>query len=69
MLEVYIKEGCPYCEQQLDDLKAKGISFKLYNVSRDPEALKRARQDYGAKKVPLVTEDGVFKYVGFGGGG
>lgn len=69
MLEVYIKEGCPYCDQQLDALKAKGISFKLYNVSHDAEALKKAREDYGAKKVPLVVENGALKYTGFGGGG
>ena len=69
MLEVYIKNGCPYCVRQLEDLKQKKTTFKLYNVSHDAAALRRAREEYGAKKVPLVVENGVLKYVGFGGGG
>ncbi len=69
MLEVYIKDGCPYCEKQLEVLKRKGVDYKLYNVSTDKEALKKAREDYRADKVPVVVEDGVVKNIGFGGGG
>ncbi len=69
MLEVYVKDGCPYCEKQVDILKRKGTDFKLYNVSRDAEALKRAREEYKADQVPVVVEDGVLQYTGFGGGG
>jgi len=69
MLEVYIKTGCPYCEKQVDVLERKGTEFKLYNVSIDPEALKRVREEYKADKVPVVVEDGVLQYTGFGGGG
>ncbi len=69
MLEVYIKTGCPYCEKQLDALERKGTEFKLYNVSIDPEALKRVREDYKADKVPVVVEGGVLQHIGFGGGG
>jgi hypothetical protein len=45
------------------------IEYKLYNVSVDPEALKRAREEYKADKVPVVVEDGTVKNIGFGGGG
>lgn len=69
MLEVYVKDGCPYCEKQIDVLKRKEVEFKLHNVSKDPEALKRAREEYGANKVPVVVEDGKLKSIGFGGGG
>ncbi len=69
MLEVYIKDGCPYCEKQLEVFKRKDIECKLYNVSVDAEALKRAREGYNADKVPVVVEDGVVKNIGFGGGG
>jgi glutaredoxin len=69
MLEVYIKEGCPYCEKQLEVFKRKNLEYKLYNVSVDPEALKRAREEYKADKVPVVVEDGTVKNIGFGGGG
>jgi glutaredoxin 3 len=69
MLEVYIKDGCPYCEKQLDIFDRKGIEYKLHNVSVDKEALTRAREEYKADKVPVVVEDGVVKNIGFGGGG
>lgn len=69
MLEVYIKEGCPYSEKQLEVFKRKNLEYKLYNVSVDPEALKRVREEYKADKVPVVVEDGTVKNIGFGGGG
>ncbi len=69
MLEVYVKDGCPYCEEQVEVLKKKGVDYKLYNVSADREALKRARQELKADKVPVVVEDGVVQSIGFGGGG
>ena len=69
MLEVYVKDGCPYCEKQIEVLKKKGVDYKLYNVSTDREALKRARQEYKADKVPVVVENGELKSIGFGGGG
>ncbi len=69
MLEVYIKDGCPYCEKQIEVFKKKGTEFKLHNVSTDPEALKKAKEEFNADKVPLVVEDGAVKNIGFGGGG
>lgn len=69
MLEVYVKDGCPYCEKQLEVFKKQGVQYKLYNVSVDPEALKRAREEFKADKVPVVIEDGKVKNIGFGGGG
>ena len=69
MLEVYVKNGCPYCEKQIEVLKKKGTDYRLHNVSTDREALKKARQDYKADKVPVLVEDGVVKSIGFGGGG
>ncbi len=69
MLEVYVKDGCPYCEKQLEALKKKGVEYKLYNVSADPEALKRAREEFKADKVPVLVENGEVQSIGFGGGG
>ncbi len=69
MLEVYIKDGCPYCEKQVNRLKEEGISYRLYNISRDRDALKKARDEYRADKVPVVVEDGVLKSIGYQGMG
>ncbi len=69
MLELYIKSGCPYCEKQVEVLNKKGTSYSLYNVSEDPEALKKAKTVYNADKVPVLVEDGAVRNIGFGGGG
>lgn len=69
MLEIYIKNGCPYCDKQLEVFKKKGLEFKIHNVSTDREALKRAREEFNADRVPVVVEDGLVKNIGFGGGG
>ena len=69
MLEVFIKDGCPYSDKQLEVFNRKGLEYKLYNVNKDPAALKRLRQEIKADKVPVVVENGVVKSIGFGGGG
>jgi glutaredoxin len=69
MLEVYVKDGCPYCEKQLDIFNRKGLEYKLYNVNTDSEALEKARDEYKADKVPVVVDNEVVKNIGFGGGG
>jgi glutaredoxin len=69
MLEVYVKDGCPYCEKQIEIFDRKGLDYKLYNVSVDKEALNKARDQFKADRVPVVVEDGVVKNIGFGGGG
>ncbi len=69
MLEVYIKDGCPYSDKQLDVFDKKGLEYKLYNISKDPAALKRVRDDFKADRVPVVVEDGSVRSIGFAGGG
>jgi glutaredoxin len=69
MLEIYVKDGCPYCEKQLSVLDRKGTEYKLINVSSDLEALKMIKEVYKADKVPVVVEEGTVKNIGFGGGG
>ncbi len=69
MLEVYIKKSCPYSEKQLSVFDRKGIKYKVYDVEADPAAMKKAREDYKADKVPVVVEDGIVQNIGFGGGG
>jgi len=69
MREIYIKEGCPYCEKQLAILDRKGLDYVLHNVGEDAQALQKAKEEYGADKVPVLVEDGVVVNIGFGGGG
>lgn len=69
MREIYVKEGCPYCEKQLEVLDRKGLEYKLYDVKYDQDARKKAMEEYNADKVPVLVEDGVVQNIGYGGGG
>lgn len=69
MLEIFVKDGCPYCRDQMKELDRKGVSYQVRNVSSDPEALKTAREEFGASKVPVVVEDGRVKSIGYKGMG
>ena len=69
MLELYVKDGCPYCEKQVKALKEEGKDYKLHNVSSDPEALKKAKNELKVSKVPILVENGEVKSIGFDGGG
>ena len=69
MLEVYVKDGCPYCRKQLEELDRDGVPYRGENVSSDPGALKKAKSEYGADKVPVMVEGGVVKSIGYEGKG
>lgn len=69
MRELYVKDGCPYCEKQMAVLDRKGLEYKVHIVNSDPDALKKIREEYKANMVPVLVEDGEVKNIGFGGGG
>lgn len=69
MLDLYIKEGCPHCLKQIDDLGREGLSYRLHNVSEDRTALEEAKGRYGASMVPLLVKDGEVKSMGYRGQG
>jgi glutaredoxin 3 len=69
MIEIYVKDGCPYCRKQLEELDRDGISYRVQNVSSDPDALKKAKNEFGADKVPVLVEDGIVKSIGYEGAG
>ncbi len=67
-LVVYIKEECPYSQKQLAEYKKQGLDFKVVDVLKDPSAMKKIKEEYGADKVPVVVEEGRLKFTGFNGG-
>ena len=69
LLEIYVKDGCPYCRKQIEDFDREGITYRVHNVSRDAAALKKAKEEFGADRVPVVVEDGRLKAVGYRGQG
>lgn len=66
-LIIYVKPGCPYCQQAREHYNANGISFIEYDAQNDRE--RRAEMfkfSDGDPTVPCIVQDGV--YVGSGWG-
>ena len=66
-LVIYVKPGCPYCQQARDYYNAQGIPFIEYDAQND-----RARRTEmfaysdGDPTVPCIVENGVYKQSGWG---
>ncbi|MBS3943351.1 MAG: glutaredoxin family protein, partial [Dethiobacter sp.] len=61
MIELYVKDGCPYCRKQMDQLDREGTPYRVINISSDPAALKKAKAEFGADKVPVLVDAGSVK--------
>ena len=58
MLELYVKDGCPYCRKQIEQLDQERISYQLRNVSRDQGALKELRKSTAQTLFPCWWKTG-----------
>ncbi|MCA1564194.1 MAG: glutathione S-transferase N-terminal domain-containing protein [Acidobacteria bacterium] len=64
---IYVKPGCPYCQQARDHYNSRGVAFTEYDAQND-----RARRaemlaySDGDPTVPCIVEDG--RYAGSGWG-
>ena len=66
-LVIYVKPGCPYCQQARDHYLARGVKWTEYDAQND-RARRKEMLAYsgGDPTVPCVVEDG--QYVGSGWG-
>ena len=66
-LVIYVKPGCPYCQQARDYYDSQGIPFTEYDAQNDRQ--RRAEMfaySDGDPTVPCIVEDG--EYIGSGWG-
>ncbi len=55
---LYIKPGCPWCEEVIDHLDAKGIAHQQVVVSGNREAMQAMIDLSGQTKAPTMDWDG-----------
>ena len=66
-LVLYVKPGCPYCQQARDHYEAQGEKWTEYDAQND-----RARRDEmfafssGDPTVPCIVRDGQYVQSGWG---
>jgi glutaredoxin len=66
-LVIYVKPGCPYCQQARDYYNSKGVEWTEYDAQND-RARRKEMFDYsgGDPTVPCIVEDGKFIQSGWG---
>lgn len=55
---LYIKPGCPWCDEVVDHLKRKNIEVKTVIVSSNPAAMKEMVDLSGQTKAPTMDWQG-----------
>lgn len=61
-LELYIKDGCPFCHKVLSFMKKNDIELPLHNISRSEEDLNHLVEVGGERQVPCLFIDGAPLY-------
>jgi glutaredoxin 3 len=55
---LFVKTGCPWCEEVLEYLDAHKISYRKVTVSGDSEAMQQMIDLSGQSKAPTMDWDG-----------
>jgi len=54
---LYIKSGCPWCDEAEDYLKERGIAYGKANVTTDRTAFEEMKRLSGQTKAPTMRWD------------
>jgi glutaredoxin 3 len=52
---LYVKSGCPWCDEAEDYLREHGIPYDKADVSRDSAAMAEMRELSGQTKAPTMS--------------
>jgi glutaredoxin 3 len=55
---LYIKQGCPWCDEAVEYLDEHGIGYRLKNVTSDAAAFEEMRRVSGQTKAPTLDWNG-----------
>lgn len=55
---LYVKPGCPWCEEAIEFLSEHGIGYREVDVTRDPAAFEEMQRKTGQAKAPSLDWHG-----------
>jgi monothiol glutaredoxin len=55
---LFIKPGCPWCDEAIEWLDSRGIRYTKLNVNGDAAAREEMRELTGQTKAPSIDVDG-----------
>lgn len=56
-IRLFIKSGCPWCDDAMDWLNARGIVYTVLDVNRDAAARKEMQELTGQTLAPCIEVD------------
>ena len=57
-VRLFIKPGCPWCDEAIEWLDDHGIKYEVLDVIRDREAREEMHELTGQSKAPSIDVDG-----------
>ncbi len=57
-IRLFVKPGCPWCDEAIEWLTGRGISFQMLDVIRDSKARSEMHELTGQGKAPSIDVDG-----------
>lgn len=57
-IRLFIKSGCPWCDEAIDWLTSHDIRFSVLDVTRDATARAEMHELTGQSKAPSIDVDG-----------
>jgi monothiol glutaredoxin len=57
-IRLFIKPGCPWCDEAIDWLDQQGIDYEVLDVVADSEARREMHELTGQKRAPSIDVDG-----------
>ena len=57
-VRLFIKPGCPWCDEAIEWLDSRGIRYTKLNVNGDAAARDEMRELTGQTKAPSIDVDG-----------
>ena len=60
MVKIYTANYCPYCQEAVNLLFVKGVSFQVFDVTNDEEQRKLLTEQTGCDTIPQVFINGAF---------
>jgi glutaredoxin len=68
MVLIFGKNGCPYTQAAIDDYAARKVPTQYINVKKNAAELERMlTYSKGARRVPVIVDEGGNVTIGFGG--
>lgn len=57
-IRLFVKSGCPWCDEAEEWLQGRGIRYQKLDVNRDPVARREMHELTGQTRAPSIDVDG-----------